>query len=278
MAYNPKNFYNRNFPVEGEIVRIIMTNMNDTAVDCILPDFNNKNGIILLADLSHQKRYRKGRSSIRNYFYKDKVVCAKIITADEKKQSIILTRKYQTEWKEKAKKLILGNNRLITIVNTITRKLHNEINQEYFDTTWKELIYPLINNINKTDHEEQIIIYNFIESNIDTFNIPKKYEKLFLESIKKYTKKPDQKYKSRFGLISINGIEHTKNIFQKLTNEINIKNDKITYDGESGYWKLTTLNSDISEAEKIHNNFICKLKEEIANKKFHIKVDYISKV
>ena len=119
MALQPKNFYNKNFPRKSEIVRIIMTSMNETSVDCILPDFNNQNGIILLADLSHQRSYRKGRSSIRNYFHEDKIVCAKVLTVDENKQSIVLTRKYQSEWKGTAKKLMLCNNRLITIVNTI---------------------------------------------------------------------------------------------------------------------------------------------------------------
>ena len=275
MAFTPKNFYNRNFPEQGEIVRIVMTEMNDTSVECYLPDFENKKGIILLADLSHQKRYRKGKSSIRNYFYKDKTVCAKIVSTDENKQSIILTRKYQNEWKSISKKLILGNNRLVTVINTIIRKLYKEIDQQLFDNIWKELIYPLLEQI-KDNEDEQIIVYNYLESNLDKLIIPSNYKEIFIQTMKKYTKKSEKKFTSRFGLISIEGIEHTKNIFDKLSTELNINSNKIIYDGESGYWKITTLHSETSEAEEMHNNFISKLKQEIANKKFHIKVDFIA--
>lgn len=276
MISKPKNFYNRSFPYQGEIVRIIMTTINDTAVDCTLPDFNNQNGIILLADLSHQKRYRKGRSNIRNYFHKDKIVCAKVITSDENKQSIILTRKYQDEWKHTAKKLSLGNNRLITIVNTMTRRMYDDFNQDMFDSIWKELIYPITKKVEEIASEDQMIVYHYLENNFDKINIPEKYKEIFIESIKKYIRKTDKKFKTRFGLISINGIEHTQTIFENICQKLKLKNDKITYDGESGYWNLTTLNPDKKKADETHNQFIENLKEEISNKKFHIKIDYIA--
>ena len=101
--------------------------------------------------------------------------------------------------------------------------MYNEFNQELFDSIWKELIYPIIKKIEEIESEEQIIIYHYLENNFDKINIPKKYKEIFIESIKKYIRKTDKKFKSRFGLISINGIEHTQAVFEKVLPKIKIK-------------------------------------------------------
>ena len=88
--------------------------------------------------------------------------------------------------------------------------MFKEIDQKSFDNIWQELIYPLLDQIKDND-DEQIIVYNYFENNLDKVIVPSNYKDIFIQTMKKYTKKSEKKFTSRFGLISIEGIEHTKN-------------------------------------------------------------------
>jgi len=158
------------------------------------------------------------------------------------------------------------------------------INNHNFNEIWYSIIHNLDSERRNNNDNDNISLWIYFCNNINNLKIN---DELIYEQLKKlYIKKNEilnQKIISRFGIISNEGINKVKDIFNKVLLKISDNYNYNLYYDSTPYYIFETEsikqenNNDLNLLE-LHNIFINNITNEINNKTLFIKIDYIGKI
>jgi hypothetical protein len=241
------NIYGHMYPKIKSYVNFIFTNRNDDYLDCYLPDYNLP-AIMPINLLTNKKKIK----SINKLAPLNKNLIGLV---DEIDENIILNLAYVDDESDEYKQHIEDNiyiNQLkiflkqysfkfsINLDFVLTNYIH-PLDVERINTNYNLYDY-IYNNINKISDEQ---LLNFLKNGMDNFTNKNNYE-LYTE----------------FKFISVNGIEHTKNIFNQITNKY--PNINIILKSSPTYI-LYSNNNEITK--DTHNDIINEIQEIISQYK-----------
>lgn len=247
-----------NFPAEGDIVSIIITdNKQDGAFPIILPDYGVE-GIIPYSNLTKKKKIK----SINKVAPINKVLPAIIESVDK----IIVVSRVNIN-KDSDEYSIWENNvnsarKIKSLVSYMTQK---EISM---DKVLENIVYPmeLIWNENMSESEEVLNFFDFIKNNYSSLELEEhmmEHLVSFMDATN-YVKKLE--YKTKFGIIAKDSVTDMINmitpIVKKYSN-LNIVVDNFPY-------HIIYSNSNNSKEED-HSNFLREL-DSLENKCYMIKI------
>jgi len=197
------NYYNKKYPLVGDIVFITMGEPDKGIVPCKIFEYPFCTAIIQTAHLTKRKRVK----SIRSFLSQSKPVPAEVIESDDKMVSLSI--KFIT--KDDRNNYNKDYSQRIKLLNMLT-SIKIESDNEFNDLVQK-IIYPL-NEILPADNK-----FNYLENNYQTLdydNLFGNVSELFKLKLFTYFKTKPKKISKEFSVISLKGISTTKEMFKLL--------------------------------------------------------------
>lgn len=275
-------YYSVNKPIEGELVLVHFTEINDNFISANLIEYNYR------GMMKHQDATRKRKVSSWNKIIQlNKNMVARIQEVDNYSNIVQLSLNNLEE----------NNLTFNQIQDKLMVQFHeNKImegfmkslcitNQLSYENTWTKLIH-YIDNIRREfndNNDENISIWKYFNDNIDNLNIwtiesglDDTYTIMIKNLYEKRIEKNKKKIVSKIGIVSPYGITHTKKLLNNVLSTINY-NYTLNYDS-TPYYLFETTNYDTTI--DTHNLFIKLLENESKkmNPVIYIKNDYIAKI
>ncbi len=158
------------------------------------------------------------------------------------------------------------------------------INNLDLKTIWTTLVYHIDKLRRETNEDDTMVSlwkyfttnFNDLEDWIDNCELDKTIGTYIKELYQKRTKETPRKIISKIGIISLGGVNATKELISKVISELKYKYN-FRYDTTPYYlFESSTNDSDINS----HNKFVKLLETESAkfNPKIFIKTDFIGKI
>ena len=254
-------FYCDSKPKIGEIVQVIFTERGE---DHAIGHLTEYDGNVIMAFSQATKR-RKIRS-INKLIPLNKPMATIIESYDDKTNNGDVSKAYLDESDENYKNKFISNYKLFSGIFQICYKLKID-----FNSLWKDSIFPFICRI-KTDNEEEVFLDNFI-NNIDELDSILDNPKLIKEIKDKFSQiELTQTFKKTIGIISNDGVELTKKLFQDTLNHNDIERNKEHISIK--YFNTPNYSIETNVSEEVLNDFV-KILQINANtmKNVYVKVD-----
>jgi len=193
-----------------------------------------------------------------------------IETFHESSKNGDVSKSYLDDTDENYNNKFISNRKLYNGIYQICQKLKLD-----FNSLWENDIYPFLIKI-QTNKEDDIILDNFIDNlnNLEKLlNENKKYTISLIEEIKKIFSKIEvsQQFKKIFGVISNNGIDYTKKLFDNTLNHEDIEEYKNSISIK--YFNTPNYLVETNVSEEVLNNFIKVLQENAKEiKNVYVKI------
>jgi len=268
-------------PTVGEIVIVQFTKRNSSFFEATLLEYSYI-GMMTYKDATKKRRIYNWNKIIP--LNKDMV--ARVDTIDEQAKIVQISISHlcdlfteSLELSDIQDKLMIPFNENKILYNFI--KSVSVVNQIEINIIWEKLIHYVDSQRRKYNDDEDnenddISLWKYFNDNFNDIDTWCEYVGLNIsicESIKNmYAKRFDikLKYTSKIGIISPNGINTSKDILKKITNNFTY-NYTLKYDS-APYYIFETSSTDTCVLE--HEQFISELKK---NTNIFIKVDYMAK-
>jgi translation initiation factor 2 alpha subunit (eIF-2alpha) len=211
-------FYQENKPKIGEIVQVVFTQRNDDHATGHLTEYE---GTIIMS--YSQATKKKKIRSINKLIPLDKPTTVIIEDFDNNKNIGNVSKAYLDDVEDNYNDNFVHNNKLINIVYQICQKKGID-----FKSFWKETLLPFILSIkdDKEEDEENTTSTNLnnLITNIDKFNSIVKND-FFCDEIKnKFINiKKNELIKKTIGIVSNEGVDNTKKLFEMSLDENDYK-------------------------------------------------------
>lgn len=273
-----KQFYSVNNPTVGELVLVHFIERTDSFFDAILLEYPYS-GMMSYQDATKKRKIYNWSKVVPL----NKDIVARVDEVDINANIVQISLAHlDEEFKETLSlsdiqdKLMIqfNENKILDhFINSVS--VVNQIDKNHI---WINLIYYIDNErrIHNENTDEEITLWKYFQNNfhmIDDWCKLSNIDDQLCASIKlTYSKRfiHNCKYVSKIGIISPNGINITKEILNKILNELTFKYT-LNYDSTPYY--LFESNSDDSNKTN-HENFISELKKY---PEIFIKVDYLAK-
>jgi translation initiation factor 2 alpha subunit (eIF-2alpha) len=273
-------FYSTANPNVGEIVLVKFTQKMEAFFDAVLVEYPYR-GIMNYQDATKKRKIK----SWNDHVPLNKQMVALVDEIDEEKKIVKLSLAYLDNYVETNNKNELSNPNYIQqqlIIHFNENKMMENfvkslciIHNLDLKEIWTKLIYYI--DSQRRDEGSTDSIWKFFIDNFESLDEWVKSTDLSIQisdNIKKlYQKKIDSTKKiiTRFGIVSLGGIENTKILLNIVLQNINFKYI-LKYDS-TPYYILESYSTDSSEDD--HLNILNKLKKEASNfePKIFIKTD-----
>lgn len=254
-------FYCDSKPKQGEIVQVIFTERGEDHAIGHLTEYNG-NVIMPYSQATKRKKIR----SINKLIPLNKQMATIIESFDEDTDNGDVSKAYLDESDENYKNKFVSNYKLFSGIFQICQKLKLD-----FNSLWKDNIYPFLLKI-KTEEEEEVILDNFI-NNMDNLESILDNSELVKEIRDKFSQvELSQSYKKTIGIISNDGVESTKKLFQDTLNHDDIEEYK--EDISIKYFNTPNYMVETSVSEELLNEFVKVLQTNASNmKNVYVKVN-----
>lgn len=254
-------------PIINEFVLIKFTNRDESHIEGELVEYNLK-AIMSYNDATKKKKIYSWNKIVPL----NKLMIAKVeeIFNDDIVQVSIAYNDKNIELKDQLKPF--NENKILL---SIIKKLcyYNEID---FNNFWINIFYPL----DKLRREDYILssFLSFFKNNLPFVNdlIKKNYDNYekIIDDLNNQLFNNSQKIISRFGLISMHGINKTLDVFQTITSKNNWLYN-LKYDS-TPYYILESVSNTSTITN--HEDFIKDLESLCNFNKIFIKIEYIGKI
>jgi len=200
------NYYNKEFPIIGDIVIINMKEPHDNILESTIEEYPLLRGIMQISNLTNKKRI----SSIRK-FIKKIPVPAEVTDIDVNTKIVSLSRRYIKDIEEKHLKYYQDKLKICNIIKNIKKTSEDNIDDIIIKT-----LYPLNDFIEiKKNDNDTLDIFNILENNINNLPDMGFHNDAVLKSLNKMFEEKPAKYITTISLIcseSINNIIELFNI------------------------------------------------------------------
>lgn len=258
-------FYCSSKPKVGEIVQVIFTARGDDHATGYLTEYYG-NVIMAFSQATKRKKIR----SINKLIPLNKPMAVIIETFNESSKNGDVSKAYLDETDENYNNKFISNRKLYSGIYQICQKLKID-----FNSLWENDIYPFLIKI-QTDNEEEIILDNFIDNMNNLEKLLSENEKnslSLIEEIKQNFSKIEvsQQFKKIFGIISNNGIDCTKKLFENTLNHEDIEEYKDSISIK--YFNTPNYLVETNVSEEVLNDFIEVLQENAKEiKNVYVKI------
>jgi len=214
-------FYCGRKPENGEIVQVIFTSRHEDHTEGHLTEYD---GDIIM--VHSQATSKKKIRSINKLIPLNKPLAATLEDFDTSKGNGSVSRAYLKDCLENYGQKFASNHKLYNGIYQICQ--HNKWD---FKNIWEEIIFPYISNF---ELDENTYLDLFIK-NLNNLDEVIENKELLEKIIDKFNCVPVKKevFKKKIGIISNNGIESTKSLFEDSLNDPSLsehkENIKITY-------------------------------------------------
>ena len=278
-------YYSTENPVEGELVLVQFTERNDSFIKAILLEYEYT-GMMNYKDVTKKRRV----SSWNRFIPLDKNMVARVDDVDTDKKIVQLSLAFLDEGVKDEKnasqlqeKLMIPFNENKLMENFI--KSLCVVNKLDYTMIWTSLVHCIDKHRREynDDMDENISIWKYFSDNIDTLDswieesklddtIGTEIKKLF----QKKTESVIHKIVSRIGIISLGGVESTKQLLSQVLSNIKFK---YTFKYDSTPYYIFESSSEDSTVDE-HIELVKQLEKESSkfNPKVFIKTDMIGKV
>ena len=257
--------YNNSFPELNETVLIKFTKRNESHFEGELIEYNYR-AIMSYNDATKKKKVYCWNKVVPLH----KIILAKIENIHHESMIVQVSISYNENDIKEQIKPFFDTKILLSLIKKISH-----INNIDFNEFWKCIIYP-IDKIRKEENITNLFIYFKDNKTLLTKLVEEKYENHveILNSINDNMLIPNQKITSKIGLISISGIENTKNIISEFIKD-HTWNYTFKYD-TTPYYILESY-TDNSSLED-HEIFINTLNSVASKNNIFSKIEYIGKI
>jgi translation initiation factor 2 alpha subunit (eIF-2alpha) len=218
------NFYDREFPIVGEIVTILMSEPKDDIISSKILEYPKLSGVMQVADLTSKKRIR----SVRQYLHK-KPVPAEVTEIDEHTKMISLTRKYLKSTEGLYQRFYQEKNSFLNIVKNFVRE-NPELD---IDELVKTIIHPTMDLLDdyKEDETKPPVVFSTLENLFNEDNLPDygKYTDRVKSAFEKLFAEKPSKHVTKFSLMCSVSVENIIELFRELA----VKYPKVKFTLES---------------------------------------------
>jgi translation initiation factor 2 alpha subunit (eIF-2alpha) len=280
----PDQYYSQQFPEEGELVLVQFISRNDTYFTAKLVEYD-LDGLMNCHNVTKKRRI----ASWSQYVFMDKVMVARVEDVDEDKENVQISLAYLSS--EKDQRSINEIQSSLMTYFTENKAMENFVkslcithNFDY-NTIWTTLVHHIdeLRREYNQDEKTNISIWKYFNDNIanlDDWASELELESTIVTAIKelhaKKTHEGTKKITSRIGIISLNGIDKTKQMLKKVFDGLEYK-FSFRYD-TTPYYLFETTTDDSSP--DLHTFFIEQLKSSAKTSlsKIFIKTDFVAKL
>ena len=246
-------YYRKDYPKLNDIVYGHVSKITKTHIIVELLEFNNIQGMIIIADATIRK---KRKSYCLMKVNKNYPLVIKSISDDGK--NINLSYRYVT--KQESKDFIKNHDNYKKVLR-IFRSFLNSQRKEFTDEYFNEMADKTIWNVKKEEVMEYITDFYLNKNNLEKFDIGDAEKEKFRESIQKsFGKlKINTKYKFTIKNPGFNGIDDIISIFNKIQETYGDQGIEILINTPPQYYLEIT-----SESEKKNTELVEKLEHDIS--------------
>lgn len=283
----PTQYYSQEFPEEGELVLVKFISREDMYFTAKLVEYD-LDGLMNYHNVTKKRRV----VSWTHYVFMDKLMVARVDDVDEDKQIVQLSLAYLNRGEKDQRTINEIQSNLMTyfIENKAMESFVKSIcitNNLDYNTIWTTLVHH-IDELRREYNEEQdeetnISIWKYFNDNFDNLDdwaSELELDPTIITAIKelhaKKTHEGTKKITSRIGIISLNGIDETKQMLKKVFDNLEYK-FSFRYD-TTPYYLFETTTDDSSPDS--HTAFIEQLESsaQTSLSKIFIKTDFVAKL
>lgn len=262
--YMDFRFYGVNKPEKGEIVSIIITDRYDTHIEAYLMDYS-VNAVISYKHVTTKKRVR----SIKKITPLNKLLPAIVEDVSESSKGVMINlnmtyvsddEDYYLEYKDEQN----SNKKMKSIFINLSNKFNLNISQ-----FWVDKIHPI--DIMRREENCEFTLYEYFKNNLDKLRYlfeDEHYAKI-VEILIEHEKEKIKTYISKFGIISPDGVEITKQLIRR-----GLENSSaLVVKSVGAPYYIVESTSDYSTI-KDHENFIDFLTKAVEDSPLlHLKIE-----
>lgn len=269
-------YYSVEYPNTNELVLVEFTDRNDSFFEAKILEFNNLRGMMNYQDATKKRKV----SSWNKLIPLNKKMVARVEEVDKSANIVMVSLAYLPDMfqedlsndqiQEKLMVPFIENKQLETLMKSFCK-----LNDYQIEDIWTNLIHYVddLRREYNEENEENLSIWKYFNDNIselDNWVEECGYDEEFSKKLKalydKKTEVNNQKYTTKVGIISLGGVEQTKQMLKSILSNIDYKY-QLRYDS-TPYYLFETTSEDSSPED--HNNFIQLLQNE--SKKFEPKI------
>jgi translation initiation factor 2 alpha subunit (eIF-2alpha) len=279
-------FYSNPDPIVEELVLVQFTEMKVGFFDGILMEYPGYTGIMNFKDATKSRWVNSWSKVVPLH----RMMVATVDSIDTDKKTVQLSIVYlntseEENVQEKLLKPFKENKTLLSFIKTVCR-----VNCFEFNTIWTKLIHHIDilrkeeNDDKESSNDSSLYTYfcdniDMLDNWIDTVGLDKNVYNAIISLYEKRTMKAPHKITSSIGIISPNGILHTKKLLEKVLHNISSKqsfNYNMMYEATPNY-NFTTSSEDSTEDD--HKKFVktLEIESQKCDPKVFIKVNSIAK-
>jgi len=281
------NYYSTEHPESGNLVLAKFNNQTDAFFGVLL-EFSGYRCIMNYQDVVKKRKV----TSWAKFITMDKVLVVKVDDVDTNKKIVQVSMAYlgdnfkeeltRTQLQDKLMEPFTENKIFESFIKSLCI-----VNKFDYKNIWTSLVHHIdkLRRETSDDDEDESMksLYKYFTSNINDLDkwiencdLDESVGTAIKELYQKRTKETPKKITSKIGIISLGGVNATKELISKVLSQLKYTNS-IRYDTTPFYlFETSTEDSDTV----CHNKFIKALETESAkfNPKIFIKTDFIGKI